>query len=1748
MKKTQIVQITCLLFLAGALNLSAANGTWTNDASGNWSGAVNWLNGIVADASGSTADFSTINITANRTVTLDAAHTLTTLKFGDILPDSNWTLSGANTLTLAGTTPTINVLNQSATISSVIAGTAGLTKAGLGSLTLSGTTDTFTGGLKVNAGTLTLDYNASGSPSSTLVPSQALTLGGGALNLNGNAGTATSQIFAGATFNAGASAINAAPASGVNYPTLTLGAWTSVIGGAVMFNGPATTTYSGGNSVTPTSVAATATLTTTTVGPGAFGLVCGGTGFPTTGAYATVGLYDWASTDLAGGTAGTTPYTIIGGSQVTGFYSTTTFAANNLDVPAAGFALPSGTQNGHSLRFNTPSATANTPTVVSNPSGVNVGILGILVTPNMGAQNAAISGITWGVVYGSTGGKACALQLWQNNTLGFFNFAANFYNGRSSSPSVNSIVQNGPGTVVYSAVNTQTGPTWLNGGYSMIGADSAFGAPATAAAIYLNGGTVVASNSLALDNGSGLNPRPITLLGNGGGLAAVAGTTMTVDGQIGSAANTGPLVIGIPASAANGYVAGLLPGTGTGTANTTPVYGTGTVALNYASGTAGNFQYGGTLITGGATLNINSQYDLGGGDQGPTTFNGGILQYRSTLATGAAGSALDISGQPITFAGSATVDVNGHAIIFANSIGNGGSGSLTVADSTGGGNLTLQGANAYTGGTTVNNGVTLNVNNTSGSGTGSGLVTVNSGGTLGGTGTIAGGVTWQSGALALFTEGSPLTITGSVNLNGNALTVNIPGVTPLPIGTYTLLNASNGITGSFNSSTPAFTGALPAIGTVSTISTTSTNVLLVIASGGVQATWTNSVNGNWSGGTNWSSNPNVPHAAGDSATLGFGSALTTITLDANETIGGILMTNPNSFVIANAGNTLTFNNNGAGAVVAVSGGVTNSIQTAVSLSDNTTVTVASGDLLAISGIVSNSPAATKALTVNGAGTTILSGANSYGPAAGSVGTTLNGGGTLQVGNNSALGAGDLNVTASSTLQAGASSLNVGNNIDAGLGVTVTANNNGYNLTLGGTISGAGGLAEVGSGRVTLNGNNTYSGITILNAGVLSISSPHNVANTPSIILNGGDLLGNGTFAENNTIGIGANSGVSGSIGLIDAASGQTFTVNGVIGSAGNTGVNSLIVNSGGNAGTVLLAATNTLNGFTSISNGVLELASSLALGNSTLVDNTTNASVLFTNIAAATLGGLSGTNPAVNIGLTNVSGAALTLSLGNNNGSAAYAGNLSGIGGVNVIGTGTQTLSGATYSGNTLVYSGGLFLNGPSSLTSHLDISAQFGVANVAINGATLTSPNGLYITSPTGSSGTVYGNSATLSITNGAQVTANADGNGRAISYGNGNGRPGGNGFLTVGTAGDTTTLVTANGALDMFFTSGGSTVGNFSVNLNGGVLAVDNIQESSYGSQSGTFNFNGGLLRTLSNDVGGGFFPASPAQLTAVVNAGGAVIDANGFNITVANVLKHGTGSPDGGLTKLGAGYLTLSAANTYTGNTTISNGVLALSGSGAIVGTNIIVNGGATFDVSALGSWTLATGQTLSNKTSTAQLGGSIGTAAGTVALNYAAGTPAFNVSNGVFTVSSTTVFNVNVTGAALGLGSYKLISTNLDGSGTITVADSLPTVVTVGGAGLAGGTAPSLQINNGELYLSVVSAGPSGPGYLTNSITGNVLSLSWPAGQGWTLQVQTNSLSTGLGTNWVSLPGSSSQSSTNITIDPTLPTEFFRLVAP
>ena len=158
---------------------------------------------------------------------------------------------------------------------------------------------------------------------------------------------------------------------------------------------------------------------------------------------------------------------------------------------------------------------------------------------------------------------------------------------------------------------------------------------------------------------------------------------MTVDGYVGGA---GQLAIGIPASSANGNTLGQLPGTGSGTANSTPVMATGTVVLN----SAGNGFAGGTVLYSG-TVNINSIWALGGAVYGGLTFAGGNLQYAATLLntavditqdTSAGGSGLSGGvAQTVTLAANATIDVNGNAIAYTNTLGNGGSGALTVKSS-----------------------------------------------------------------------------------------------------------------------------------------------------------------------------------------------------------------------------------------------------------------------------------------------------------------------------------------------------------------------------------------------------------------------------------------------------------------------------------------------------------------------------------------------------------------------------------------------------------------------------------------------------------------------------------------------------------------------------------------------------------------------------------------------------------------------------------------------------------------------------------------------------------------------------------------------------------------------------------------------------------------------------------------------------------------------------------------------------------
>ena len=97
-----------------------------------------------------------------------------------------------------------------------------------------------------------------------------------------------------------------------------------------------------------------------------------------------------------------------------------------------------------------------------------------------------------------------------------------------------------------------------------------------------------------------------------------------------------------------------------------------------------------------------------------------------------------------------------------------------------------------------------------------------------------------------------------------------------------------------------------------------------------------------------------------------------------------------------------------------------------------------------------------------------------------------------------------------------------------------------------------------------------------------------------------------------------------------------------------------------------------------------------------------------------------------------------------------------------------------------------------------------------------------------------------------------------------------------------------------------------------------------------------------------------------------------------------------------------------------------------------------------------------------------------------------------------------------------------------------------VVTATGAG--GESTNSLQ----------VSAAPLPSNQPTNIVmqedTGQ-LQLSWPQSHlGWRLQIQTNDLSNGLGTNWATVPNSTNVMQAGIPINPTNDSVFLRLVYP
>jgi hypothetical protein len=89
-------------------------------------------------------------------------------------------------------------------------------------------------------------------------------------------------------------------------------------------------------------------------------------------------------------------------------------------------------------------------------------------------------------------------------------------------------------------------------------------------------------------------------------------------------------------------------------------------------------------------------------------------------------------------------------------------------------------------------------------------------------------------------------------------------------------------------------------------------------------------------------------------------------------------------------------------------------------------------------------------------------------------------------------------------------------------------------------------------------------------------------------------------------------------------------------------------------------------------------------------------------------------------------------------------------------------------------------------------------------------------------------------------------------------------------------------------------------------------------------------------------------------------------------------------------------------------------------------------------------------------------------------------------------------------------------------------------------------------NSWIALNVTAVGSpvnTSPTTITNSVSGGNLTLSWPPDHtGWRLQVQTNTLSVGLYTNWVTVANSTTTNSVTIPINSANGAVFYRLVYP
>jgi autotransporter-associated beta strand protein len=773
---------TGVSYLSGAFTefLVPSNGTWTQLTTGGlWSAAGNWSGGIIADGSGRTANFSTLNLAAENTVKMDGSHTLTALTFQDsTTPFFKWTLdnngSAANILTLAGTNPSITVgASTTAEISVVIAGSTDWSKAGTGTLILTGS-NTYTGATTVSTGVINIqNATALGTAAGgTTVSSGAalelqggITVGAEALTLNG-----TGVSSAGALRNI----------SGNN-----------TYGGLLTLGGAARINSDAGN----LSISNVGTITGAT-----FGLTVGGAG--NTSIASIIGTTSGSLTKDGSGTL-----TLTGANTYSGG---TTISAGTLSIGSGATtgSIAGNVANSGTLAFNRSDALTYAG-VVSGTGALTQSGAGTLTLTgaNTYSGGTTISAGTLSVGNGSTTGSIAG-NVANSGTLAFNRSDALTYADVVSG--TGAVTKSGAGTLTLTGANIYSGGTTISAG-SLVGTTSSLqGAMTNNAAVTFDQST--AGTYAGAMSGSGsftkLGAGTVTLTGANtysGGTTISAGTLVgTTSSLRGAMTNNAAVTFD---QLTDGTYAGVMSGSGSFTK-----LGTGTVTLSGSNTySGGTWISGGTLTagnvsafgTGGLTIGSDTFLDLANYSIANTvTNNGGTILNAGTISGGDfSGGTTDLSGSNSTVAavtGTATVNVSGTdtaittvsgGTLNVNGAGttiqsyNGGNVavgaglSVTIHDGTssgslsgagglakaGTGTLTLTGTNTYTGATTLTAGL-LTVNGSLGNTS----TTVGNGGTLQGRGGVGGSVTVQSGGTIAAGNSIESLTTGALSLQAGS--------------------------------------------------------------------------------------------------------------------------------------------------------------------------------------------------------------------------------------------------------------------------------------------------------------------------------------------------------------------------------------------------------------------------------------------------------------------------------------------------------------------------------------------------------------------------------------------------------------------------------------------------------------------------------------------------------------------------------------------------------------------------------------------------------------------------------------------------------------------------------------------------------------------------------------------------------------------------------------------------------------------